>query len=141
MSDLRLSLERQQQFLEQLRSHGRALAVELLHIEQRSDAIFTYYGRMRRPGLLGSLFGLMYDGYKTISGWRLGELKPARRGLLYLGQDGEIYVLHSSFRHEARPLSEVDVQTLQDAQEVRRLLHALEERTDVFNKLRDRAES
>lgn len=141
MSDLRLSPERRHQFLEELRSQGRALSVELLDINQRFDSIFTYYGRMRRPGLLGSFFGWTHEGYKTVSGWRMGELKPSGKGLLYLGQDGEIYVLHSIGRHEGRPLSEDGIQTLDDAQQVRKLLHALEERTDVFNKLRARAES
>lgn len=131
-----------QDFLEQLRVHGRSLAMELKHAGMRREVLVTHYYQVPRKGPLNRLMGRTKLGYTTALCWEMGPNVTGGIRSLALGEDGVIYVGDGPLApsREAVPLSEQHITTLEAAQAVRQRFYELEKRADIFNKLNERAE-
>lgn len=134
--------KKRRDFLEQLCTHGRALAVELGGEHVRTDVLVTHLHDVPRRGPLNRLLGRTRPGFTSVNGWEMGHDSSSALQSLALGTDGMIYVTGRPLvtDRDAVPLNETHITTLESAQAVRECLHALEKRTDIFNKLRNRAE-
>lgn len=137
-----LSPERRERELEDLRMHARALAVELKDVKEPADSILSCRVPHPRSKLLRAISRQKATRYRQIEGWNLGTQVTSAIISLTLGKDGQLYVSKQERLVGRRGylLSDQELATLQDVHALRRCLHYLEERSDVFNKLKARAE-